>query len=941
MNLKLLKLLSAFLLVFVVQQSRAAGGSIKGKIVDENGLTMPGATILLMDIDGRGDISNDRGEFTIFDIPEGTHQVHISYIGYKDIEQDIEVTPGGVADLKISLEPGVIMGDDVLVLGDRLKGQAKALNDQRTKQNITNIVASDQIGRFPDANIGDAVKRIPGITMQNDQGEARNIIIRGMAPQLNSVTINGERIPSAEGDNRNIQMDLIPADMVQTIEVNKAVTPEMDADAIGGSVNLVTRSAPDGLRVSGTFATGYNMISEQPSWTGGLVLGNRFLNNKLGAVLSVSYNNRKFGSDNIEGEWENEVESPISGEDIEVDPYLGEMDIRQYEVQRIRRSVSLNLDYKINPKNTIYVQSMYNWRDDWENRYRLTYRSIEPTFADGTENITGWTAEARRQTKGGVGSDRVDNRRLEDQRVRFISVGGDHIFGNVTMDWSASYAKASENRPNERYIRYESDDAYGINMDLSDTRFPVITSPDGSLNNPNLFVFDELTKENQETYEENLNARLNFELPVSLISSQQGKLKFGGKIRDKEKVRANNFFSFEATDANPTDFSLMANLPYQSQSKTDFSPGSQYAAGNFVTREFLGSQDLDNATLFDKSDEPSEYLADNYSAKETVTAGYVQFSQDFTDEFTVLVGARFENTAIEYTGNDVENEEDLIGTITQSDSYSNIMPGVHVKYNVFENTILRLAWTNTLARPNYYDLVPYYNFVRDDDELSIGNPNLKPTTSMNLDFNVENYFKSIGLVSAGFFYKNIDGFIYTQVTEETIDGVPDVEVYQPVNGGKGSVTGTEISFQRQLDFLPGILKGLGVYVNYTYTKSNAEGFADGRDELGLPGVAENMFNGSLSFETKKLVIRASVNYSSDYVDEVGSSAFSDRYYDQQFFLDMNASYAFTPMWRIFFEANNLTNQPLRYYQGSVDRTMQLEYYQARFNLGVKFDMFKN
>ena len=150
-----------------------------------------------------------------------------------------------------------------MVVGDILKGQAKALNQQKHNKNIGNVISSDQVGRFPDANVGDALKRVPGVTMQNDQGEARNIIIRGLAPSLNSVTLNGDRIPSAEGDNRNVQMDLIPSDMISTIEVSKTLTPDMDADAIGGSVNLITRPTPNGERISATIAGGYLPIRDK------------------------------------------------------------------------------------------------------------------------------------------------------------------------------------------------------------------------------------------------------------------------------------------------------------------------------------------------------------------------------------------------------------------------------------------------------------------------------------------------------------------------------------------------------------------------------------------------------------------------------------------------------------------------------------------------------
>ena len=351
--------------------------------------------------------------------------------------------------------------------------------------------------------------------------------------------------------------------------------------------------------------------------------------------------------------------------------------------------------------------------------------------------------------------------------------------------------------------------------------------------------------------------------------------------------------------------------------------------------------DLTNANRFEQEDKPDEYLAQNYLANETIVAGYVMAKYDITSALSTTLGVRVENTSLEYTGNEVENEEDFVREITNSDSYTNVLPGVHFKYNATENLILRAAWTNSLARPNYYDLVPYVDNRPDDEEIFMGNPELEATTSMNIDFMAENYFETIGLISFGYFYKNVDGFIYVQATENA-DGF---DIYQPQNGGTGTINGIETSFQRQLDFLPGALKGLGIYLNYTYTNSSASGVAnedgDLREDLGLPGTAKNLFNGSLSFETKKLIVRASLNYSGDYVDEVGGDAFSDRYYDKQLFLDVNASYAFTKNWRFFVEGNNLTNQPLRYYQGTKDRTMQMEYYNARFNAGVKFDLFNN
>jgi TonB-dependent receptor len=210
---------------------------------------------------------------------------------------------------------------------------------------------------------------------------------------------------------------------------------------------------------------------------------------------------------------------------------------------------------------------------------------------------------------------------------------------------------------------------------------------------------------------------------------------------------------------------------------------------------------------------------------------------------------------------------------------------------------------------------------------------------------VENYFKSIGIVSGGVFYKKINDFIYTRRQENFTDPEnpqfgTNLQFSQPENGGNANVVGFEVSFQRQLDFLPGFWKGFGVYLNYTYTQSETTGVTDREAEtLTLPGTAGNMFNASLSYETEKLVLRASLNATSDYLDEFGGDAFNDRYYDKQLFLDFNGSYAFTNKLRLFLEVNNITNQPLRFYQGVQSQTMQMEYYNMRMNFGLKFDLF--
>jgi TonB-dependent receptor len=491
-------------------------------------------------------------------------------------------------------------------------------------------------------------------------------------------------------------------------------------------------------------------------------------------------------------------------------------------------------------------------------------------------------------------------------------------------------------------------------MNLNDTRFPLITGTGD--NSAEDFEFRTLSENNDYTEESELGAKINFRVPFSLIENQKGRIRFGARLRIKDKYRNNKFFEFEPI----ADFGNLNTIQTSSYGGENWQAGSQYIPGTFVSNSFLGSLDLNNSALFNKEDIPSEYLGLNYKAKENIYAGYIRFDQDFNDKLSMIAGLRLENTFIDYTANYIEDEDDLVGEINNTNSYTNVLPSIAFKYNGEKNWVYRAAFTTSIARPNYYALSPFLSVIPDDDSaIDAGNPNLKATYAYNFDLMVEKYFKSVGLLSGGVFYKNLNDFIYTyrdnQYTNaEFSEDFPNLQNPIPtVNPGNWSLTqqrngenvdvfGFEVAVHRQLDFIPGkFFKGLGVYLNYTFTDSKAKGItnSDGeeRKNVALPGTAPHMFNSSLSWENKKFSARISLNYTADYLDELGGDSFNDRFYDKQTFVDANASYKFTKQLRIFAEANNLTNQPLRYYQGVSARTMQMEYYQARYNLGLKFD----
>ena len=902
----------------------AQTGTVTGQVLDDrSGLVLPGAFVA---VEGspRTVLSDQNGRFTLVGVAAGSQVVVVRYLGFAETRQTVMVPAGGSTTVTFRLQPEALTVAGIDVIGTR-EGQARALQQQRTAANITNVVAADQIGRFPDANIGDAMKRIPGIAMTVDQGEARFGLIRGTEPRLNSITLNGERVPSAEAEVREVQLDLIPADMVQSIEVNKAVTPDMDADAIGASVNIVTRQDPPGQRISATLGSGYNALTERGMALGSFVYGNRFAGDRLGLVVSGSAFNHHLGSDNIEAAWDEGTGGRA---------FVEEMDVRRYDVQRFRRSVSTSLDYQLSDVSSVNFRAMYNHRDDWENRWRLRYVLDEPN-ADGTVD-----GRIRRQTKGGGPG--VDFSRLEDQRVLSLQTGGDHLVGGrLGVTWTAGYGKASEDRPDERYIEWEARNVV-MQGDISDPRKPRFTPISNAGSDLETFRFRRIEVENRYTEETDLTGRLDFSLPLNFTTGQN-EVRFGLRTRMKDKSRDNDFFR-----AIPQG-GILGNL-----AASDFGDftRSPYLAGNYPNGAYtrptaLGNFNFGDASQFQMRDRPDEYAAANYEASEGIFAGYGLWDRAFGNGLSLIAGIRVEHTSLDYSGFEFDEDTDEVrATPERSDAYTNILPGLHLRYELADGTLVRGAWTNTIARPNYYDLVPYRVISNEDLVLETGNPDLAATTAMNFDLMVERYFEGIGFVSAGAFYKDINDFIFTYTLRNAVDPVTGQtfnRITQPLNGGSADLFGLEVAFQRQLDFLPGALAGLGLYTNYTFTESSVKGLGiEGReaDDLALPGSAKHTANLSLSYDYGRLGLRGSMNYVSDFIDpgEIGESAFFDRYYDSQTNVDLNGSLLLTDQLRFFFEANNLTNQALRYYQGIRDRMMQEEFYDWRMTMGFKLDL---
>ncbi len=917
-------LLSLCSAVSVMAQNKS---QLRGRVLDTEGQPLIGAIIQVVGGETNAVTTTDiDGEYILARLSAGEQTFEFSYTGYESKTVEFDVAANQTNTLDITLEYEAVDIDKIEIQASARQNYQRAINYQKNSGNLRNVVSADQVGRFPDANIGDALKRISGINVQYDQGEARFGQIRGTSPEFSAVTINGNRAPSAESNARSAQLDLIPADMVQTVVVNKVVTADMDGDAIGGSVDLVTKSHPTKQIINGVLGTGYNVVSKKLQFNGAVTYGDKIGDN-FGFIAAISYQNNPIGSDNTEFEWAQNA----SGAGMHVTDYQ----IRKYLVHRERQSYSLYAGYKIDASHKIDFKGILNIRNDWENRFRYRLKDVDES---------GLASSVIYQTKGGAAD--VNDARLEKQMLMDYSLNGEHLFGNVLLDWNVSYSRATEDRPDERYIAYKSKDIL-FNANYSDMQQPIFTPVTASQNDitNGSYSLDELTQSNQNVVENDLKARLNLTIPI-LLGYQPGSIKMGVKYVNKDKLKDVVFYDYSPLSSDFDAQTLSAANLFR-PIDGNYLAGN-YSVGNFITETYLGGLDLTNTGKF-SAEENLEEAAGDFSANESVLSGYIRFDQKITDNLSVIAGIRAEQTMLSNQGYQLKEENKVI-TLTptgrQTSDYLSLLPSLLLRYDFSQNSVLRASYTRTLARPNYYDLVPYESINVSDNELSLGNSQLSPTYSDNIDLSFEHYFPNFGQISVGGYYKNVTNFIAEQLwRDRSYEGTIYDKVTQPINGGDATIIGAEFSLQKDFGFISPALRHFGLYLNYTYTHSRINNFQLDRENpdgtpltgehLSLPGSPAHIGNASIYYEEGGLDIRVSYNMASSFIEEFGSTPLEDVYYDKVNYVDVNASYTFGKNYTLFVDATNLLNQPLRYYQGSSQYTFQSEYYGPRFNIGLR------
>ena len=789
----------------------------------------------------------------------------------------------------------------------------EALKEQRGSDSIKSVVHADGVAQLPDQNVAEAVQRLPGISVERDQGEGRFVSVRGLAPDLNSVTINGTLVPAPESDRRAVALDVLPAELVQSLSVVKTLTPDMDANSLGGTVEVQSLSAFDhkGLFYTGSSEAGYDSNTHQTSPKFSGAASNRFSlgdgTDNFGVAAALSWQKRKFGSDNTEtgGAWD--------GNSLE------EFEQRDYDISRERAGMGLNFDYKPDDVSSYYLRTLYSRFKDDETR-----NSNKIEFADALSEGQAGDADVSRRLKS----------REETQQIQSYVLGGERSVGLWTLSGQAGYSRSSEDSPGHIASAVFEADTFA-DSGFYDSEEPRAILPAAAYD-PSNYSLDKVEWEKQNTRDTEKNIRLDLARDYD-VNGYAGQFKFGGKVSRRDKTNDLDAWVYEdLADAGLSDAQL--NLSQYQGSKVHYTLGNlgnRISAGNI--KQLIGG--LNPADYYDEE----ESRVNDYDISEDINAGYFMNTLDI-DKWRFITGLRYEGTKQEAKGTGVTDGE--FSTVDSKRKYHHWLPGLHARYQLDRNTQVRAAWTNTVVRPTFGQLAP--GFVIDDDEATFGNPGLNPLKSSNLDLGIEHFMGRAGTVSAFVFYKDIKDFVYNTDLAGTGAYADFSEAHTYANGNKASLYGLELAYSQKFDWLPSPFNGLLVGANATFSRSKAsiEGYDQGaganrKRDIDLPNQSDTVGNLMLGWEDDKLSLRLSANYKSDYLYELSTidDKAHDKYVDAQTFIDFSARYSLTKNLQVNFQAQNLTNQPYFVYSGNSSRNAQYEEYGPTYSVGLTFTHF--
>ncbi|GAB3976196.1 TonB-dependent receptor [Spirosoma terrae] len=924
-------LLGIFLLVSGAQ---AMAGILKGRALDATtGQPVIGATLLL-DNTKLHAVSGLDGSYTIKNIPAGTYTIRISYVSYRTMTRDVVIgNDNQVSTLDLPLETE----NDRLLTEVTVKGQRDGTSDrtardiERNALQVTNIVSGRSIELSPDLTVANVIQRVSGISIErNSNGDGQYAILRGMDKRYNYTLVNGVKIPSPDNRYRYVPLDIFPAELLDRLEVYKALTPGMEGDAVGGAINMVMKDAPAHLTVLANVATGYSELflnrpfvsfdtkninpkspyeqfgnqysakpsdfnqasatytrhSPPPNLIGSLAIGNRFFSQRLGVMLAGSLQNTFRGSNSLF--FNGDVVDTLRG------MTLTKQSEREYSERQTRYGVHVKMDYRLN-RDGVSERNKLQWFNALIGLENEQIRETKSTSLGigGFDPVLG-NATLGYETRS----------RLTKQKIYTSTLQGTHeLATNLSANWSAVYSLATNEVPDQTYIPL-----LGIRKNFVEQRTTV--------------------QDGQRRWEHNSDTDLAGYLNLTLKTTLAGvdvEWMAGGLYRDKQR---SNFYN---------NYTLRPSNPF-AQYGTDF---TEYNQIGWVIQNPLGSV----------------ASALNYDASEKIAAGYIQF-RTMDQPLEITGGVRVEHTDQGYAMKFPIGEEYPTG----SQIYTDVLPSLHFRYRPNEQTNWRLSYFRSLNRPGFFEIVPYR--IVNEEYQERGNPTLKRVIADNVDLRYEFFPRPLEQFMVGLFYKRIQDPIEYTLQKDAIRG-QDL-YYGPGNFGNATNFGLEVDAIKYF-------RQWGLKANYTYTNSSITTPKSKRirNEQGdletitvnqtrpLYGQSAHVANLSLLYKDagRGWDAQIAASYTGGRINTVSQFVDNDLY--QRGFVQMDASAekrigkpSSGRGFLVFVKANNLLNTPTEIFINNVSSKnsdvpnqdlsgktlIRRDFYQRSYVLGIRYKL---
>jgi TonB-dependent receptor len=951
------RIVSAIFAVVVCTQGAVYGqaqkASLTGHVTDATHAVIEGSRVVLTP----GAIvttSNDSGDFVVRGLMPGTYTVTITSAGFDPLTQSVVLTAGQASTLNAVLQVGS-GNEQVVVTAESGQTMMQAVNEEISSANIVNVMPESEILALPNANVADAIGRMPGVTLQRDEGEGVYVQVRGLDPRLTNVTIDGVTVPAPEVAIRQVDLATIPADMVQSVELNKTLSANQDADGIGGSVNLVTKSAGTKPYLSMETTMGYTPIANtryigKVDTTAGVRFG---ANQRWGLIGGAEYDYNGRGINDIEPD-------PQLNPDGSDTPYYDKITLRDYRYDRLRWGGNSSLDYKLNDHSALAAHFMLSDFKDWGDKWYYELKSGKADSQTFYESL-----------------------RRPDLAVGTFSLDGNHVFKNIWIHWGSAVSRSRElNAGGNPEADYSLTSAA-----QNDPTFPVCqyagtstsqylpqwspacmtgSSPVYNLNNYGMTQFITTSGQAVElNLQEWAGAGLSYH-----IGTHPSTLEFGGEFRNSHAFQD----AFTPTYDTPMDAKGNPTV-LASQFQTGFQDphyyGGNYHNGPFTDYYRMQQYVAANPGMFPLDQALTHFGSDpaNFDLTERISAGYVMNTIHFA-RFSLQTGLRFEatqfttlgnlvNATAGPNGNGLDNNGNWIGTtpISTSGSYIDPLPSVQARWQAGALTAIRAVYARGISRPNEYDLVPYVtdNGAGSVPRYSIGNPNEQATHANNYDLLLEQELRPFGVIQAGYFYKElIDPIVSVFVPYATInpDGSPDLAA-QNVNAGSASVSGLEFSWQQRLTSLPGALREFGMMANYAYTTSHTHNIVGRTDDPPLIGQAKHAFNIEPAYELGRYEAHTGISYNgsndnayqyfnnqadpSNDTPGLPNGPLGDNYFYPHLQVDAQVgARLYRSLW-LKFDGLNLSNEVFGFYNGSPQYMTQREYYKPTYSASLRWE----